>query len=279
MATIRELLELGRKKLEQSGNDYAWHEGRVLLEEALGQPHLYLLMHGEDKVGTEQEQAYLSMIEKRCSRYPLQYMLGYAHFMDYTFYVDENVLIPRSDTEILTELAKERIEKRGGPLRLLDLCCGSGCIGISLKLYCDNISLTLSDLSEKALRVAGRNLDKYGVDANLLRADLFDGLKERVDMIVCNPPYIRTEEIATLMPEVREHEPVLALDGGRDGLDLYRRIIREAGNHLSGDGEIFFEIGYDQGRDVKALMEAGQFRDVEIRKDYSGLDRVVYGHL
>lgn len=279
MTTIQELLELGRNKLNQSGNEYARYEGRVLLEEVLGQSHLYLLMNGGGQVTTEQEKAYLDLLEKRCSHYPLQYMLGYAHFMDYTFFVDENVLIPRSDTEILTELAKERIEKRGGRLHVLDLCCGSGCIGISLKLYFENIHLVLSDLSEGALRVAQKNLEKYGTNAELNQGDLFEGISDRVDLIVCNPPYIRTDEIASLMPEVRDYEPGLALDGGQDGLSLYRRIIEEAGEHLSPKGELIFEIGYNQGADVSSMMLEAHFHSVEVRKDYSGLDRVVYGHL
>lgn len=282
MATIQELLILGKEKLDKSGNEYAKYERKVLLEEVLGCNYMYMLMNGEKEVPADKEKQYMELIEKRCTHYPLQYLLGYAHFMDYTFYVNENVLIPRNDTEVLAECADEVLKQHFNEcsnVKMLDLCCGSGCIGISLKLYHKQIELTLSDVSEKALDVTRNNLSKFNLDAEVICGDLFDAFTGKADMIVSNPPYIRHDIIGTLMPEVKEYEPMMALDGGDDGLDFYKRIIEEAPKHLYSKGWLMFEIGYDQREAVKELMEKQGFLDVIVKKDYAGLDRVVYGHL
>lgn len=282
MATIQELLLLGKQTLEDSGNEYAKYERKVLLEEVLGCNYLYMLTHGEEEVSKEQEERFLKLLKRRQEHYPLQYLLGIAHFMDYAFYVDENVLIPRNDTEILTECAsgilsdRER-QKDAEHLQVLDLCCGSGCIGISLKLYHEKISLFLSDCSESALKVAVRNLQKYEVKGEILCGDLFAPFAGKADLIVCNPPYIETGVVGTLMPEVKDYEPVLALDGGEDGLDYYRRIIPAAPEHLEDSGWLLFEIGSGQGEAVSGLMRKAGFGEVQVKKDYAGLDRVVLG--
>ena len=282
MATIQELLILGKEKLDNSGNEYAKYERKVLLEEVLNCNYMYMLMNGEEEVPQDKEKKYLHLIEKRCIHYPLQYLLGYAHFMDYTFYVNETVLIPRNDTEVLVECANEILEQQQfsySNIRVLDLCCGSGCIGISLKLYHKQIELALTDISEEALEVTKKNLSKYEVEAEVLCGDLFESFTGKADLIVSNPPYIEHQIIDTLMPEVKEYEPMKALDGGEDGLDFYRRIVEEAPGYLASKGWLMFEIGHNQGEAVKLLMEQRGFFDVVIKKDYAGLDRVVYGHL
>lgn len=295
MATIQELLVLGKERLENSGNEYAKYERKVLLEEVLGCNYMYMLMNGEKEVSFEEEKEYLRLLERRCEHYPLQYLLGYTHFMDYTFFVDEHVLIPRNDTEILVEAASTILKKQSnigikenikGDNRLwndkicvLDLCCGSGCIGISLKLYHKEIALTLSDISKEALVVVEKNLAKYDMEAELICDDLLHGITHKMDMIVSNPPYIESKVIHTLMPEVREYEPMLALDGGEDGLDFYKEIIVQAPQYLNLAGWLLFEIGYNQGEAVSRLMKDNGFKDVEVKQDYAGLDRVVYGHL
>lgn len=295
MATIQELLVLGKERLENSGNEYAKYERKVLLEEVLGCSYMYMLMNEQEEVSFEKEREYLQLLERRCEHYPLQYLLGYAHFMDYTFYVDEHVLIPRNDTEILVECADEVLKRMidakqseagkadrsftDDAIRVLDLCCGSGCIGISLKLYHPDIRLMLSDISQDALCVAKRNLQKYNVEAEIGCNNLLEGFTNKMDMIVSNPPYIESSVIGTLMPEVREYEPMLALDGGEDGLDCYRKIIRQAPKHLNIKGWLMFEIGYNQGEAVSQLMREAGFKDVQVKKDYASLDRVVYGHL
>ena len=258
----------------------------MLLQDVLSVNYMYMLMNGDEQVSADKEKQYKDLIERRTAHYPLQYLLGYAHFMDYTFNVNENVLIPRSDTEILVEIINDsyddicKLHGTDNNIKLLDICCGSGCIGISLKLYHRDIKLTLSDVSEAALDVAASNLEKYKIENALLnKGSLYQGIEDRYNIIVCNPPYIESDIVETLMPEVREYEPRLALDGGADGLDFYRSIIKDAEKHLADKGYIFFEIGYNQGRAVSALLEEAGFVDVEIKKDYAGMDRVVFGHL
>ncbi len=293
MATIQELLNIGKEKLESTGNEYAKYERKVLLEEVLGCNYMFMLMNPDEEVAAEKEAEYLRLIEERCKHYPLQYLLGYAHFMDYTFVVNENVLIPRNDTEILVETASEIL---GGVMqddlsvlydvanadkayKVLDLCCGSGCIGISLKLYHKDIDLTLSDVSKNALEVTKQNLKRHEVEAKIICDSLFEGITLKQDMIVSNPPYIESRVIDTLMPEVKEYEPMLALDGGEDGLDFYNQIIEEAPSYLNTGGWLLFEIGHNQGEAVSKKMTELGFQDVQVKKDYAGLDRVVYGHL
>lgn len=280
MATIQELLNIGKEKLESIGNEYAKYERKVLLEEVLGCNYMFMLMNPDEEVSLEKETEYLRLIEERCKHYPLQYLLGYAHFMDYTFCVNENVLIPRNDTEILVETANDVLEQvSSNSYKVLDLCCGSGCIGISLKLYHKDIDLTLSDVSNDALEVTKKNLERHDVKANVVCDSLFAGINEKQDMIVSNPPYIESRVIDTLMPEVKEYEPMLALDGGEDGMDFYNQIIEEAPSHLNVGGWLLFEIGYNQGEAVSKKMTELGFQDVQVKKDYAGLDRVVYGHL
>lgn len=281
MTSIGELLQYGKDVLEQSGNEYAKYERKVLLEEVLGMKYLQMLTCADDLVPDEKVKQYRDMLKKRCNHYPLQYILGYAHFMDYTFHVDENVLIPRNDTEILVELVLDILskEKSLSDYSVLDMCCGSGCIGISLKLYYPEIDLSLCDISKEALKVSEMNLKKYNVKAQLFESDLFAHIEGHYSMIVSNPPYIEHDVIDTLMPEVKDYEPRLALDGGQDGLDFYKKIILDAVKHLRDNGYLIFEIGYNQGKEVCSLMKDSGFRSVFIQKDYAGLDRVVCGHL
>ena len=181
--------------------------------------------------------------------------------------------------ELVDEHLKKMERQETQPVRLMDLCCGSGCIGISLKLYHPEIDLTLSDVSEDALNVTKKNLEQYGIKASTHCGDLFEGIADRYDVIVSNPPYIEKRIISTLMPEVNEYEPMLALNGGEDGLSFYRAITQQAPSFLSEHGVLFFEIGCGQGQEVSDMMLQNGFCDVRIHKDYAGLDRVVYGHL
>lgn len=282
MMTVREILQYGKHALEDSRNEYAKYESRVLLEEVLGIKYMQMLVNPDASVSSEAENRYKEMLEKRRQHYPLQYILGYAHFMDYTFIVNEHVLIPRNDTEVLVETVDQLLNSKAFESRsvsLLDLCCGSGCIGISLKLYHDNVNLALCDISKDALEVASRNLKKYQLDAALLESDLFTNVKEQYSIIVCNPPYIERDVIPTLMPEVKDYEPMQALDGGVSGLDFYQAILADVHQYLNREGYLFFEIGYNQGQAVSGLMKNAGFCDVCVKKDYAGLDRIVYGHL
>ena len=217
------------------------------------------------------------MLEKRSAHIPLQQIIGRQSFMGLDFYVDENVLIPRQDTELLVE---EALQELHDGMRILDMCTGSGCILLSLLKYSNDCEGIGADISEEALKVAERTRVQLGLEnAAFIRSDLFEAVEGKFDLLVSNPPYICSDVIDTLMPEVREHEPRQALDGSADGLHFYRRILADCRAYLKPGGMLLFEIGYDQGEAVKRLMEENGFLEVEVKKDYGGLDRVVLGTL
>ena len=264
--------------LREAGIEEAALDARLLLEQACHTDRNYLLVHGDSPVTEEQQAAYEKMLNQRKQRIPLQHILGSQNFMGLDFKVNSHVLVPRQDTEILVE---EVLRQMSDGSRILDMCTGSGCILISLLHYSNWCEGTGVDISEDALAVAGENagqlLGETRCTWRFLESDLFEKVDGKYDIIVSNPPYIRSDVIETLMPEVRDHEPRLALDGTADGLYFYRKITAECGDYLVKGGMLYFEIGHDQAEDVKALMEAAGFYDIKIVKDYAGLDRVVYG--
>lgn len=294
----------GTERLREADIAEAELDARLLLEFVCGTDRNTLLVHGDREVTVKENDNYGNLISGRKKHIPLQYLTGVQEFMGLKFYVNQHVLIPRQDTEILVEEAMRRLHDG---MRILDMCTGSGCILLSLLYYSNDCTGIGVDISEEALAVAGRNAEEIGAKkkaeegkelrVSFLRGDLFDALKQKeenvteadavadriwtdrkqFEMIVSNPPYIRRDVIDTLMPEVREHEPLSALDGREDGLYFYREILKQAGEYLARGGELFFEIGHDQGQAVKELMEAAGFREVEVIQDYAGLDRVVYG--
>ena len=233
----------------------------------------YLLNRTQRASGEEQE-AYLKLIARRCERVPLQHITGEQEFMGLPFRVTPDVLIPRQDTEVLVE---ECLRHLAPGNIFLDLCTGPGCILVSLLHYAKGTFGTGADLSGKALAVAKGNVEANGVEARLVQGDLFEPVTGTFDLIVSNPPYIASAEIETLAPEVREHEPRMALDGTADGLFFYRRIVQESPSYLKEGGWLCMEIGYDQGAAVRQLMEARGFATVSVIKDLAGLDRVVSG--
>lgn len=277
------LYQWGRGQLEETLVPDAGTDARLLLEWCCGTDRNTLLAHGDRAVSDVEYERYREAVERRKSRVPLQHITGEQEFMGLSFQVDGNVLVPRQDTEILVE---EVLRNLHDGMRILDLCTGSGCILLSLLHYSNDCRGVGTDLSAGALQVARRNADRLLGDSTdsearvmFLEGDLFAGLEqeEKFDVIVSNPPYIRTDVIDTLMPEVREYEPRMALDGRADGLFFYRKITAQAGAYLTGGGMLFLEIGYDQGEDVCRLMEAAGYTEVEIFKDYAGNDRVVQG--
>lgn len=273
----REAFETGKGTLVAAGIEEAELDARLLLEEICGTDRNTLLVYGGREVTEEERAQYKEMLEKRSAHIPLQQIIGRQSFMGLDFYVDENVLIPRQDTELLVE---EALQELHDGMRILDLCTGSGCILLSLLKYSNDCEGIGADISEDALKVAERNRVQLGLEnAAFVKSDLFEAVEGKFDMLVSNPPYICSDVIDTLMPEVREHEPRLALDGSADGLRFYRRILADCGAYLKPGGMLFFEIGYDQGEAVKRLMEENGFLEVEVKKDYGGLDRVVLGTL
>ena len=274
--TIQQLYEWGKKSLEEAGVLDSGVDARLLLEFSCGISRSDLFVHGDRVPETQQEEAYRGMIQKRSQRIPLQHLTGEQDFMGLTFRVNENVLIPRQDTEILVE---EILRDMHGGMRILDVCTGSGCILISLLNYSNECQGVGVDLSKEALEIARENAAKLipEEDCTFIESDLLEKVEGKFDIVVSNPPYIASSVIETLMPEVREHEPRMALDGRADGLHFYRRIIKECQPFLNGGAKVFFEIGFDQGEAVREMMERNGFLEVSVVKDYAGLDRVVLG--
>lgn len=277
--TYRECYEKGSRILNEAGIEESTLDARLLLEAVCGTNRNDLLVHGEQPVEPEAEEKYFGWIGKRAGRIPLQQLTGEQDFMGLTFTVNENVLIPRQDTEILVE---EVLKELHDGMRILDMCTGSGCILLSLLHYSNDCEGLGVDLSAEALEVAGRNVLKVltpekAEHAHFLQSDLFEKVEGKFEIIVSNPPYIASAEVEKLMPEIRDHEPRMALDGTEDGLHFYRRIIEEAGKHLVSSGMLFLEIGYDQGQAVSELMRTEGYCEVQVVQDYAGLDRVVLG--
>lgn len=283
----KELYLYGAEKLKNAGVPEAELDARLLLEAVCHTTRNDMLLYPDKEVDEKQKGNYVNCIQKREQRIPLQYILGRQEFMGMEFYVNKDVLIPRQDTEILVEEAMKHLHDG---MHILDVCTGSGCILISLLHYSNDCQGVGIDISEAALSVAKENaarLLEVNVENHLenqqkisfWKGDLFDALPEmdKFDIIVSNPPYIETKVLETLEPEVSYHEPLLALDGKEDGLYFYRRIVENAGQYLHRDGMLFFEIGYNQAEPVTQLMKDKGFIEVNVKKDYAGLDRVVYG--
>lgn len=268
------LYRLGVEKLKEAQIKEAELDARLLLEEVCGTNRNDLLVHEKNPVSEKNYNCYVNYIEKRSQHIPLQHILGYQEFMGLHFVVTPDVLIPRQDTETLVE---EVMRFLHDGMRILDVCTGSGCILLSLLKYSNDCKGTGCDLSEKAVSVAEENARALGISAEFVQSDLFENIRGRYEIIVSNPPYIASEEIPALMEEVREHDPLMALDGGKDGLYFYREIIKQAGDYLYPGGMLFFEIGCGQAADVSGYMRQAGYQDITICKDLSGLDRVVSG--
>ena len=285
MKTLRQLLKEGEQRLSENQIENSATEARYLLEYICDLNWAQYLLQADTEADPQEERRYREAVERRCGHYPLQYILGTAGFMGLDFMVNESVLIPRQDTEVLVETVLEKANIPGG--KILDMCTGSGCILISLMALGSYGRGVGADISEDALRVARMNgifnrqsWEKNGRGANdilWLQSNLFEKVSGRFDVIVSNPPYIPAAVIETLMPEVRVYEPRMALEGADEGLEFYKKIAGAAEEYLKPEGWLFFEIGCEQAEAVsKILMENG-FRDIHTVRDLAGLDRVVYG--
>lgn len=272
----RELYRMGKDRLMEAKIPEAELDARLLLEEVCGTDRNDLLVHGDREIAPEQSERYLDFIHRRQKHEPLQQITGYQEFMGLRFKVTPDVLIPRQDTEILVE---EVMRYLHDGMHILDMCTGSGCILLSLLKYSNDCEGTGCDISEPTLKVAEENAKELSLNASFVQSNLFENISGKYEFIVSNPPYIPTGVIPTLMEEVRDHEPVSALDGREDGLYFYREIVEKAGEYLYPGGMLFFEIGYDQAEKVSSLMQEAGYQEVTVCKDLAGLDRVVYGTL
>lgn len=287
MQTLESLLKKGTTILKDNGLEEAGLDAWLLLEYKTGKNRAYYFAHGDEPVSDESAAEYLELIGRRAGHIPVQQLTHQAFFMGYEFYVNENVLIPRQDTETLVEEGLKCLEDVEKP-EILDMCTGSGCILISLLLERQDARGAGVDVSPEALEVAKENASLLKVEnrADFLESDLFSapyfcekGGKEggKYDILISNPPYIATEEIETLMEEVRLHDPRKALDGMEDGLYFYRKITEEAGEYLKPGGWLLYEIGCTQGEAVSEMLRNAGFEKVQVVKDLPGLDRVVMG--
>lgn len=274
MQTLESILKKGTTILKDNGLEEAGLDAWLLLEFKTGKNRAYYFAHGDEPVSDETAAEYLTLIDRRAGHIPVQQLTHQAFFMGYEFYVNENVLIPRQDTETLVEEAL-KVVKPG--MKVLDMCTGSGCIIVSIVHNIPEVEGTATDISKQALLVAKENAKLNQVSVTFERSDLFDNVTGTYDVIVSNPPYIRTGEVVKLMPEVQEFEPMEALDGKEDGLYFYRKIIKECKAYLKPGGHILFEIGYDQGEAVSGLLKEAGFKNVTVIKDLAHNDRVVTG--
>ena len=273
MRTYKEVLEDGIHLLDAAAIEEAGLDAWLLLEYAANINRAWYYAHMDEILDKKTESRYLEMCAKRAQHIPLQHITGRAYFMGYEFCVDERVLVPRQDTEVLVETALTHLKDSRSP-KVLDMCTGSGCILLSiLKRY--QVQGTGADISSEALQVAERNRKHLALpQVEWLQSDLFEKIEEKYDVIVSNPPYIQTGVIESLQEEVRLHDPYIALDGKEDGLYFYRRIIEDAKAYLEDGGWLLFEIGYDQAEPVTRLMEQAGYSEIHVKKDLSGLDRV-----
>lgn len=270
----QELYKWGCEQLTEASIEEAKLDARLLLEEVCGTDRNHLLVHGDETVTEEQKDSYVNYISKRKQHIPLQQIVGYQEFMGLRFRVTPDVLIPRQDTETLVE---EVMRYLHDGMHILDMCTGSGCILLSLLKYSNDCVGVGCDISGAALDVARENAGQLGLSAEWIESNLFEKINDKYEIIVSNPPYIPSDVIPTLMEEVKDHEPIGALDGYEDGMFFYREIIKSAPKHLYSGGMLFFEIGCEQAAAVSSYMKEAGYREVTVCKDLAGLDRVVYG--
>lgn len=273
--TFGALLMEGKERLRAAQIEEWELDAWYLLEYVTGMSRSRYYLDQDQPADKMQIERYRELIGKRSSHIPLQYLTGTQEFMGYSFHVNEQVLIPRQDTEILVE---EALGYLSPEMEILDLCTGSGCILLAVVKLTPGIKGTGTDLSLGALHIAEKNREHLQVEAEFLRSNLFEQVKGRYDCILSNPPYIPSAVIDTLMPEVCRQEPRMALDGGEDGLYYYREIVRQSPAYLKSGGMLFLEIGYDQAEAVGELLKQ-DFTGITVKKDLAGLDRVIYGRL
>lgn len=276
---IKELLEYGKSNLIEKEEPYRL--SKMLLKNILHVDSTYLIINSEKEIEEKIENKYKNEIEVLKCGMPLQYITNKQEFMGLNFYVDENVLIPQPDTEILVEEVLEKIKDTKNEMSILDICTGSGAIGISLAKNIDNVNVTMSDISEEALKIAQKNAKTNNVldKCEFIKSNMFENIENTYDVIVSNPPYIKSKVIKTLGKEV-QNEPLIALDGGEDGLDFYKIIIQTAYKHLKKNGILALEIGYDQKEEVINLIkENDKYIDIYSKKDLAGNDRIIICNL
>ena len=277
---IKELLEIGRDRLKNLEYMDPLKESVYILSEILKKDKSYIYINLHKWVDREEEQRFLELIDRRSKGEPISYIFSTKEFMGIDFFVEKGVLIPRPETEALVEYVLSYISNtfKGENIKVLDIGTGTGAIALSIGKYSKNIEVLGIDISDIPIRVANENLSRLKLkNVAFRKSNLFENIKEdeKFSIIISNPPYIKTSLIENLQVDVREFEPKLALDGGEDGLSFYRKITKESKNFLLNNGMIIYEIGFDQGKSVEKILLDEDFIDIEIIKDFQGLDRIV----
>jgi release factor glutamine methyltransferase len=288
--TIKAALQSGARMLMNCNSPSAILDAELLLLHGYGlhglsMNKIKLITNCNDIISEDIYQTFMALVEQRCQGKPVQYIIGVQEFMGLELEVSDKVLIPRGDTEIIVEKLLELADKENS-LSIIDMCTGTGAIAVSLGHYLPRAAITAVDISDEALECCSRNIFKHGlqnrvkaVKSNLFQDLTSKGFTNNIDMVVSNPPYIPTDDISELSSNVKDFEPMLALDGGRDGLDFYRIITRDAACVIKSGGILAFEIGYNQGQDVMSIIkESGSYYDLECYKDLSGLDRCIIAY-
>lgn len=274
---IKEILEKGNKILKESNIEDSHLKVKILLSHILNVDKGYLVIKSDENIDKIRVENFFEYVNRLSKNEPIQYITNSQEFFGLNFYVDKNVLIPQPDTEILVEEVIQIAKTKEKPLKILDLCTGSGAIAISLSKNLKNVEITASDISEDALEVAKKNSIKNECEIRFVKSNLFENINDKFDIIVSNPPYIKTDVINTLSEEVK-NEPLLALDGKEDGLYFYKNITEKAKEFLNEDGVLAFEIGYDQKDEVMKILETNSFVKIYSKKDLSRNDRIVVGN-
>jgi len=280
---VRKALSIGQKRLYEAGVANPALDSQLILCHVLGTNRLKLLVYDEIELTKEQQECYDKLLKERCQFVPVAYIIGRKEFYGLNLYVTKGVLVPRPETEFVVEEALKAASKIANPV-IADLCCGSGAISVAFAVNNQEAKVYSTEISDVACEVARKNIHVHGVQDRVLlfQGDLWEPLEQRnireLDIIVSNPPYIPSKELKNLPNDVKK-EPQIALDGGFDGLEFYRRIISKAPEYLKPGGRVIFEIGWNQAQDVKYLLEKEGFKEIQVRKDYAGFDRVVTGVL
>lgn len=275
---IKQALIDGSKMLKDNGVGDSNLISKVLMADILKKTKEYLIINDKEILQESATNEFFDKIQKVASGYPIQYITNKQEFMKMNFYVDENVLIPQPDTEILVEEVIKKFNNKSN-LKILDLCTGSGAIAISLAKYIKNAEVIASDISEEALKIASKNAIKNNVKISLVKSNMFENIFQTFDIIVSNPPYIDKKTLKMLPADVK-CEPEIALDGGEDGLDFYRIIAENAHRYLQKGGYIFLEIGFNQKNDVINILEKqNKFKNIKCVKDFANNDRVIIAEL
>lgn len=275
--TIFEAYNDCKKQLQTAGVEEYVFESKQIIKHITGYTNAQILTKYTQPLTEFQQNNITAIIKQRLIRYPLQYIIGRWNFFGREYFVGPGVLIPRSDTETLIDVCLDALKEKNNP-RVLDLCAGTGCIGITIKAEVPTADVTLVEKYEEALNYTTKNALHNSADVTILKGDVLktEGADGQYDLIVSNPPYITDSDMQTLQPEVK-FEPATALEGGKDGLDFYRHITKEYKKYLAPNGVLAFEVGINEADAVKQIMKENGFENIQTRKDYCEIDRVVFG--